>query len=147
MVDVAAKPQTLRTAVAESAVRLTPKSLKALRASLKSRGGLAKGNPFSVAVLAGIQAAKKTSDLIPLCHPIRVESVQVEPKLAGRRALFLVTCVTTDRTGIEMEAMVGAAVAALAFYDMLKSADHGIYLERVRLLRKTGGQSGVFVAK
>lgn len=147
MVDVSAKPPTVRTATAESRVRLTPKSARALKSSLRKKGVLAKGDPFSVAVLAGIQAAKKTSDLIPLCHPIRIESVRVDPGLSGGRAVFRVTCATTDRTGIEMEAMVGASVAALAFYDMLKSVDRGLVIETVRLLKKTGGKSGSFVSK
>lgn len=146
MVDVSRKSETVRTASAEASVRLTPKSLRALRSALKNKGRLAKGDPFSVAVIAGIQAAKRTSQLIPLCHPIRIESVRVEPRLSGSRARFCVTCVTTDRTGIEMEAMVGASVAALAFYDMLKSSDRGIVIERVRLLKKTGGKSGTFEA-
>lgn len=128
-------------------MRLTPKVLKALRAARKSKKGLSKGDPFSVSVLAGIQAAKRTAELIPLCHPIRIESIRVEPRLTGTSAFFLVTCVTTDRTGIEMEAMVGASVAALAFYDMVKSADHGVVIESVRLLRKTGGKSGTFISK
>ena len=142
MVDVSGKPVTLRTAVAESSVHLTPKALRALAAA-----GKKKGDPLSIAMVAGIMGAKKTSEIIPLCHPIRIDSVKVVPQLIGRRAKFRVTCVTTDKTGIEMEAMVGAAVAALAFYDMTKSADHGILIEEVRLLKKSGGKSGPFVAK
>lgn len=141
MVDVSAKSPTVRRAVAESVVRLTPRAWRAVGAARKK-----KGDPLAVAIVAGILGAKKTSELIPLCHPIRVDSVQVEPKLSRGRAVFRVTCSTTDKTGIEMEAMVGAAVAALAFYDMTKSADHGIVIERVRLLEKSGGKSGRFVA-
>lgn len=147
MVDVSAKPKTRRIAVAESRLHLTPGSARALRAAASAKGTLAKGNPFSVAVVAGIQAAKKTSELIPLCHPIRIESVCIEPRLAGSVASFIVTCATTDRTGIEMEAMVGASVAALTLYDMLKSVDRENTIERVRLLKKTGGKSGTFVAR
>ena len=146
MVDVSSKPVTIRTAVAESRVRLTPRTLQAIRAAARKKSRLAKGDPFAVAIVAGIQAAKKTHDLIPLCHPIRIESVRVEPGLSGRHATFRVTCITSDRTGIEMEAMVGASVAALAFYDMVKSVDRGVTIERVRLLKKTGGKSGTFLA-
>lgn len=142
MVDVSTKCPTVRTAVAESTVRLTPRSLRALAAARKK-----KGDPMAVAIVAGIMGAKKTSELIPLCHPIRIDSVRVVPKLGRGRATFRVTCVTTDKTGIEMEAMVGAAAAALAFYDMTKSADRGITIERVRLLKKSGGKSGHFAAK
>lgn len=146
MVDVSGKTETVRTAVAESQVRLTPKALRALKSTRSASPGRRKGDPVAVAVIAGIQAAKKTSDLIPLCHPIRIESVRVEPSVSGRAARFRVTCVTRDRTGIEMEAMVGAAVAALTLYDMLKSVDRGIVIEKVRLLEKSGGKSGLFVS-
>ncbi len=145
MVDVSSKPQTLRTAEAESSVRLTPAILRAIRAARRGRSG-GKGDPFSVAVIAGIQAAKRTSELIPLCHPIRIESVRIEPAVRGRRAIFRSILATTDRTGIEMESLVAAACAALAFYDMLKSVDRGMVIDGVRLLKKTGGRSGTYIA-
>ncbi|MBI4178305.1 cyclic pyranopterin monophosphate synthase MoaC [bacterium] len=141
MVDVSSKSGTRRVAVAESTVRLTPRAARALDAARAK-----KGDPLSVAVLAGVMGAKKTADLIPLCHPIPIESVEVEPRLSGCRATFRVTCVTTGRTGVEMEAMVGASMAALAFYDMTKSADRGLVIERVRLLKKSGGKSGTYIA-
>ncbi len=146
MVDVSAKPESRRSAAAESSVRLTAKTMRALRGFLRRRGGLRKGDPVSVAVLAGIQAAKRTSEIIPLCHPIRIDSIQVEPSVSGRRVVFCATCVTTGRTGVEMEALTAAACAALALYDMLKSVDRGNVIERVRLLSKSGGRSGTYTA-
>lgn len=147
MVDVSAKLETTRTAVAESVVRLPKNAAGALRAWMRRGRGLRKGDPLTVAVVAGIQAAKRTSELIPLCHPIRIESVQISPEFRGSCVRFVSTCVTTDRTGIEMEALVAAAAAALTCYDMLKSTDRGIVIERVRLLKKTGGKSGTFAAR
>lgn len=139
MVDVSAKDKTLRTALAESVVRLSPRTAASLR-----RARDKKGDPLPVAILAGIQAAKRTSDLIPLCHPLPLESVCVEPVWKQNAVVFRVTCVTHDRTGVEMEAMTGAAVAALAFYDMVKSIDKGIVIGPVRLLEKSGGKSGLW---
>ena len=143
MVDVSDKPETVRTAVAEARIRLTPRVVRALRRPGRS----GKGDPLAVSIVAGIQAAKKTHDLIPLCHPIRIESIHIDPVRSGRTLSFRVTCRTRDRTGIEMEALTGAALAALAFYDMVKSVDRGLVIDRIRLLRKSGGKSGPFAAK
>ncbi len=145
MVDISRKPVSVRTAVAESVVPISPRLRRAL-ASRRRGVGAGKGDPVSVAVLAGILAAKKTSDLIPLCHPIRLDHVSVDPIQSRDSIRFVVTCVTSDRTGIEMEAMTGAAVAALAFYDMVKSVERGVTIRRVRLLKKTGGASGTYLA-
>lgn len=136
MVDVSGKTDTPREAVAEALVRLPPEA----RAALKR--GTAKGDPLAVATLAGVMGAKRTADLIPLCHPIPLSGVDVrlEPVPEGLRVLA--TARTTAATGVEMEALTAASVAALTVYDMLKSASKGIEIARVRLLSKTGGKSG-----
>ena len=138
MVDVGGKTATARTARAEAFVRLSDDAANALRGA-----ALAKGDAFAAAQLAGIMAAKKTGELIPLAHPIPLGAVDVgfgwdEPTL-----LRIETRATTvGQTGVEMEAMVAASVAALTIYDMCKAADKGIVVERVRLIEKTGGKSG-----
>lgn len=138
MVDVGAKPATERTAVAEASVRMAP----ATRAAVLG-GGLPKGDALAVARLAGIQAAKRTPEWIPLCHQIALTSVDVECAPAGDDIITVTaTARATDRTGVEMEALVAASAAALALYDMAKSVEKGIVIERVRLLSKTGGKSG-----
>lgn len=144
MVDVSAKGETLRSATAAARVTLGPRAFRALDASEN-----AKGDALAVARLAGIQAAKRTAELIPLCHPLVFDSVDVvlarEPE---RHAVSVVATVRgTGKTGFEMEAMVAASVAALAVYDMCKAADKGIVLSEVRLLAKSGGKSGDFRAK
>jgi len=143
MVDVGGKSATAREAVAEAIVRMQP----ATRAAVLG-GTLPKGDAVAVARLAGIQAAKQTPTLIPLCHQIALTSVDVEIAALGDDALRITaTARTTDRTGVEMEALVAASTAALALYDMAKAVEKGIVLERVRLLRKTGGKSGDWVAE
>ncbi len=141
MVDVSAKTATLRTATAEAIVRLPPEA----RAALKT-GGVGKGDPLVVAQLAGIMGAKQTSALIPLCHPIPLSGVDVslEPTDDGLRVTA--TARTTDRTGVEMEALTAASIAALTVYDMLKAASKEIEITGVRLLEKTGGKSGDYQA-
>lgn len=145
MVDVGAKPITARTAEAEAFVRFPPTAFQAVL-----DGRLPKGGLIETARLAGIQAAKRTADLIPMCHPLALDAIQVEitPANAGQ-PLLRVRCraQVQARTGVEMEAMVGAAVAALTLYDMTKALDRGIQLEAVRLIAKTGGKSGAWAAQ
>lgn len=139
MVDVGAKPETERMARAEGAIRMAPATLALIRAN-----GVAKGDVLGVARLAGIMAAKRTSDLIPLCHPIPLTQVDVElvPDEALPGLRVTVTARTRSRTGVEMEALTAATVALLTVYDMAKAVDRGMLLEGVRLVEKTGGASG-----
>ncbi len=138
MVDVGGKAATERTARAEAVVRLGAQIAGQLRAT----GEVAKGNVLETARLAGIMAAKRTADLIPLCHPLTLSVVEVRATLAEKtlRLESLVRC--RGVTGVEMEALTAVAVAALTVYDMCKAAGKGMVIERVRLLEKTGGKSG-----
>lgn len=140
MVDVAAKAVTQRSATAEACVRMQPATL-----SLLQDGKLPKGDVFAVARIAGIQAAKKTSELIPLCHPLMLSGVSVElvPE-APDVVRITATCKLAGQTGVEMEALTAASVAALTLYDMCKAVDRGMTIENVRLLAKAGGKSGEF---
>ena len=142
MVDVSEKTATLREAVAEGCVRMTPETLAL------ARGGAAKGDVLGVARLAGIMGAKRTAELIPLCHPLPLDKVSLDlvadPALPGVR--ITATARTTGRTGVEMEALTAASVAALTVYDMLKAAQKDMRIEGIRLLKKTGGKSGTFEA-
>lgn len=140
MVDVSHKSDTARTAVAEACVHL-PFDPAELAARSK-----AKGDAVAIAELAGIQAAKRTSELIPLCHPLPLTSVAVRGRVEGRTVTFTATCKTTGKTGVEMEAMTAASVAALTLYDMWKGTDVGIVLASIRLLHKEGGKSGSWSA-
>ncbi len=137
MVDVAEKAATRRRAVAEALVTLSPASIEALQS------GAPKGDVLAVARIAGIQASKKTSELIPLCHPLALTSVKVDPVLETKPPAVRITCTAecTGPTGVEMEALTGAGVAALTIYDMLKAVDRGMRFS-VRLLEKDGGRSG-----
>lgn len=139
MVDVSDKAATLRMAVAEAVVHLTPEAVAALQ-----EGGVGKGDPLSVAQLAGIMAAKKTGDLIPLCHPLPISSAQVELifQPEARQVTITATVKTRAETGVEMEALTACAVAALTVYDMLKAASKGLEVGQLRLLYKSGGKSG-----
>ena len=142
MVDVTDKPATTREAVAEARVRMLPATLQ-----LIASGGHPKGDVFAVARIAGIQAAKKTSDLIPLCHPLLLSSVKVELEVEGDDCVRIqARCKLAGQTGVEMEALTAASVAALTIYDMCKAVDRGMLIESVRLLRKSGGASGDFRA-
>ena len=143
MVDVGAKAPTLRVAVAEAVVRLAPATF-----ALLSEGGLPKGDALSTARIAGILAAKKTADLIPLCHPLGLDAVDVRFTLDEAAHLVVIEAEArlTARTGVEMEAMTAASVAALTLYDMCKGVQKDIVIERVRLLYKAGGKSGEFRA-
>ncbi len=138
MVDVSAKDETARTAVARGRVVMAPETLARIQ-----EGQIGKGDVLGVARLAGIMAAKRTADLIPLCHPLPITSVTVELEPEGEDAVAIAATVrTTGRTGVEMEALTAAAVAALTVYDMCKAVDRGMKIEAVRLVRKTGGKSG-----
>lgn len=139
MVDVTQKPATFRTATAEAYVELTEEALAALE-----RGGVGKGDPLAVAQLAGIMAAKRTADLIPLCHPLPLTGVEVQAELLKeeRRVRLQATVRTKAETGVEMEALTACAVAALTIYDMLKAVSKGLVISQVRLLHKAGGKSG-----
>lgn len=142
MVDVSGKEPTTREAVAEAVVVMAPETLAL------AQGGAAKGDVLGVARLAGIMGAKRTAELIPLCHPLPLDRVAVDlvadPALPGVR--ITATARTTGRTGVEMEALTAASVAALTVYDMLKAAQKDMRIEGIRLLRKTGGKSGTFEA-
>jgi len=138
MVDVSGKSVTRRTAVAEGLISLKPDTMDLLR----QHGGAAKGEVLQTARIAGIQAAKKTSALIPMCHSIVMDMVELEAFLVGDRVRLVGTAVTSGRTGAEMEALTAVSVAALTVYDMLKSVDKGVEIGPIRLLSKSGGKSG-----
>jgi cyclic pyranopterin phosphate synthase len=143
MVDVGGKPASERVAVARATVTMQPATLALVR-----EGKAAKGDVLAVAQLAGIMAAKRTPDLIPLCHPLALSAVDVRLSLdAARNAVDIeATCKLNGRTGVEMEALTAAAVAALTVYDMCKAVDRGMVISEVRLLHKSGGKSGTFDA-
>lgn len=139
MVDVAGKPVTERSASAAGQVRMSKEAF-----ALLQQGKAAKGDVLTVAEVAGVMAAKRTGELIPLCHPLGLDLVRVEctlePALPGVR--ISATCRTTGRTGVEMEALTAVSVACLTVYDMVKAADRGMRIEAIRLLAKSGGTSG-----
>lgn len=138
MVDVSGKQSTVREAVAEGCVIMAPETLAL------AQQGTAKGDVLGVARLAGIMGAKRTADLIPLCHPLPITKVTMDltpdPDLPGIRVTATVR--TTGQTGVEMEALTAVSIACLTVYDMLKAAEKGMRIEAVRLIRKTGGKSG-----
>jgi cyclic pyranopterin phosphate synthase len=147
MVEVGEKEITRRSATAEGWVRLGPDALAQLRTGVGGGGealpgGSKKGDVLGVAQIAGILGAKRTADLIPLCHPLPLDGVEVflEPSAAGVRIVATARC--TGRTGVEMEALTAVSVAALTVYDMLKAVDRAISIDGIRLLEKTGGRSG-----
>lgn len=138
MVDVSTKPATAREAVARAVVEVPATVMEMLRdGELHSP----KGPIFQTAVVAGTMAAKRTSELIPLCHPLPIEGCDVSVKAAGRRVVIEARVRTTDKTGVEMEALTAVSVAALTVYDMCKAVSQGIVIRDVRLVRKTGGKS------
>jgi cyclic pyranopterin phosphate synthase len=141
MVDVSAKDATRREAVAEAFVELSDAVLAALAGA---NGGNPKGNPLEVARFAGIQAAKQTATLIPMCHPLPLIFVDVEASVVAGGIQIRATAATTAQTGVEMEAMVAASVAALTIYDMTKALDKGICIREVGLVSKSGGKSGEY---
>ena len=147
MVDVSAKNSTERAATAQATVFLQPETLEKIQ-----RGKIAKGDVLSVAQVAGVMGAKKTPDLIPMCHPILLTSVDIsfkeepQPDREGRCSITITaTAKTTGPTGVEMEAMTAASVAALTIYDMCKAVDRGMSFSNVCLLSKTGGKSGTYI--
>ena len=144
MVDVGAKGATRRIAVARGAVAMGAAAFGAL-----AEGRLAKGDALAVARLAGIQAAKRTSEIVPLCHPLALESVEVDVELVRERREALVTATAriTGKTGVEMEALTAVAVACLTIYDMAKAVERGMRIEGIRLIEKRGGKSGHYRAK
>jgi cyclic pyranopterin phosphate synthase len=143
MVDVSAKPETARVAVASGSVLMAKATLALIR-----EGGAKKGDVLGVARLAGIMAAKRTAELIPLCHPLPLSSVELDFALDEERSAvdITATCRVTGRTGVEMEALTAVSVAALTIYDMCKSVDRAMTLTEIRLRRKEGGKSGRFEA-
>jgi len=142
MVDVSAKPTSARTARAEARIVLSRGTLDAIYG-----GSIAKGDVLSVARVAGIQAAKRTSDLIPLCHPLALSKVAVEfTRVDDRTLLVSAECKVNGPTGVEMEALTAVSIASLTVYDMCKSADRGIRVESLRLVHKSGGKSGTWDA-
>ncbi len=139
MVDVTRKPDTQREAVAKGTVRMQASTF-----SLLKKGEMAKGDVFGTAQLAGIMAAKKTSNLIPLCHPVLIGDIKVEFGLDEENSTMDITATikSAGKTGVEMEALTAVAVAALTIYDMCKAIDRGMRIENIRLVRKSGGKSG-----
>lgn len=141
IVDIGGKPETRRRAIAAARLQAEPATVAAIFS-----GGLKKGDVLAAARIAGIMAAKRTSDLIPLCHPIPLTHVEVEITEGRQSGSIEITASaeTTGKTGVEMEAMTAAAVAALTIYDMAKAMDRGMQISAVRLLEKSGGKSGDF---
>ena len=139
MVDVGAKPVTRRVAVAQARVTMRPATLKAIL-----RGGAPKGDVFGAARIAAIMAAKKTPEFIPLCHPLPIESVRVDFTPTKGAVLIQARVAVEGKTGVEMEALTAAAVAALTIYDMCKSLDRAMVISDLHLVSKTGGASGEF---
>ncbi|HEY7364896.1 MAG TPA: cyclic pyranopterin monophosphate synthase MoaC [Methylomirabilota bacterium] len=141
MVDVSPKAETARQAVARAVLRMTPRTLRLVRA-----GNAPKGDVLGVARTAGIMAAKRTHELIPLCHPLRITGIDIEFADDVRRGELTVQARvrTVDKTGVEMEALTAVSVAALAVYDMVKAVEKGVSIARVELLEKTGGKSGAW---
>lgn len=141
MVDVSAKPITAREAQAKGRVTMKPET-----AALVRDGQAAKGDVLAAARIAGIMAAKNTGALIPLCHPLPLESVTIDLRVEAEAIEIAATARTTGRTGVEMEALTAVTVAALTIYDMMKAVDKGMTIEAVRLTHKTGGKSGTYSA-
>ncbi len=139
MVDVTPKDVTHRRAIARGRVHMTPET-----ASLVARGAISKGDVLSVARVAGIQAAKRTSDLIPLCHPLMIGGVYVNFRIEDDYIEIETQVETVDRTGVEMEALTACSVAALTIYDMCKSSDRSMVIGEIALWEKTGGRSGLY---
>jgi len=144
MVDVSSKNETERTATAKGSVEMQPETIAIIQG-----GGVKKGDVLSIAQLAGIMGAKRTPDLIPLCHPLNLSSVKVNLSCdADRNAVDIeATCKLSGQTGVEMEALTAVSVAALTVYDMCKAIDKGMHISNIRLTHKAGGKSGVFEAE
>ena len=141
MVDVSPKAETARTATARGRIVMAPETLALIR-----EGRAGKGDVLGVARLAGIMAAKRTSDLIPLCHPLMISKVSVDLEPEGDDAIVIEATVSlTGKTGVEMEALTAVSIAALTVYDMVKATDRGMRIEDIRLVHKAGGKSGEFI--
>jgi len=142
MVDIGEKPDTEREAVAKGWIKMQPSTLKLLR-----EGGLAKGDVLATAQVAGIMAAKRTPQLIPLCHPLLLTDVKVEFILGEEKGRVEITAQvrSTGKTGVEMEALTAVTISALTIYDMCKGVDPGMQIEKIRLVKKSGGKSGIVV--
>ena len=141
MVDVGGKPATARRAVASGRITMTPEALDAIRA-----GNAPKGDVLSAARIAGIMAAKRTGELIPLCHPLGLEAVTIDFEYEDSAIRAVATASLTGKTGVEMEAMTAVSVALLTIYDMAKAIDKGMVIESIRLIAKSGGKSGDWAA-
>ena len=139
MVDVGAKPETERVAIASGTVTMLPATAKAVRA-----GTIGKGDVLGVARLAGIQAAKRTADWIPLCHPLRLTGVDLDLRVGNMTVTITATVRAFDRSGVEMEALAAVSAAALTVYDMCKAIDRGMTISDIRLDEKRGGKSGTW---
>ena len=137
MVDVGAKTETRRIAVASGRIRMSPAALQAIR-----DGAVPKGDVIAAARIAGIMAAKRTAELIPLCHPLALDSVAIDFAFEDQALVATATVSLTGKTGVEMEAMTAVSVALLTIYDMAKAVDKGMVIEAVRLIEKQGGKSG-----
>jgi cyclic pyranopterin phosphate synthase len=142
MVDIGEKPDTEREAVAKGWIKMQPSTMKLLR-----EGGLAKGDVLATAQVAGIMAAKRTPQLIPLCHPLLLTDVKVEFLLDERKGKVEITAQvkSTGKTGVEMEALTAVTISSLTIYDMCKGVDPGMQIEKIRLVKKSGGKSGAVV--
>jgi cyclic pyranopterin phosphate synthase len=141
MVDIGAKSPTGRVAIASGRIRMSPRALAAIR-----DGDVPKGDVLATARIAGIMAAKKTADLIPLCHPLALDAVTVDFALEADAVLVTATASLTGKTGVEMEAMAATSIALLTIYDMAKALDKGMVIDGVRLIEKRGGKSGTWRA-
>jgi len=139
MVDVGAKPETERVGIASGHIEMQAATIAAVKA-----GTIGKGDVLGVARIAGIQAAKKTADWIPLCHPLRITGVDMDLRVAGNRVEITATVRAFDRSGVEMEALAAVSVAALTVYDMCKAIDRGMTIGDIRLEEKRGGKSGTW---
>jgi len=140
MVDVSAKPPTLRQASASALVKMNPRTLRAVKRNPK-------GNPLEIARIAGICAAKRTAELVPLCHPLWLSHIDVQASFSKHGVVISSSVNSTGPTGVEMEAITAAAVAALTVYDMCKAVDKGIEITDIKLVEKSGGKSGTYRAR
>jgi cyclic pyranopterin phosphate synthase len=139
MVEVGAKPETVRSAIASGTITMEPATAKQI-----SAGTIGKGDVLGIARIAGIQAAKRTAELIPLCHPLRLTGVEVELVVGARAVTIAATVTCFDRSGVEMEALTAVSVAALTIYDMCKAIDRGMQIGEISLQEKRGGKSGLW---
>jgi cyclic pyranopterin phosphate synthase len=139
MVDVSRKASTKREAVAAGTIRIAPEAMELVR-----EGHIAKGNVVETARLAGVLAAKKTSELVPLCHPLPIDHIEIDVDDSGAGFEIRARVVSTGKTGVEMEALTAVAVTALTLYDMVKAADRSMVVSDIRLLKKSGGKSGTY---